>query len=366
MQVLLVHGNSEWYGSDRSFVLLARALRREGVDVTVAIPPGELARRVEREGFHPLIADPAPFRGRVFGASDTLRYLFVDLPRAVARFARLARRFDVVHLNTSNLVGALIGTRVGRARRVLHVRESYDIHPRLFARYAALVGRSSTRVIAISRDIASECVAAGFRNVHVVHNGLEFDPAEQHTGDGPVVIVGRLNDWKGHDVLFEALDLLRARGIVVPVAVAGDAFPGREAQAAAIHSLVDRLGLRSQIEFLGYVDDVPALLRRSTLYVQPSRRPEPFGIALVEAMSYGLACIATDIGGPRDIIEPGETGILVPPGDACALADAIERLWSDEPLRSRLGSAAASDVRERFSIERTAKATIDIYRSIVH
>jgi hypothetical protein len=196
VRVLLVHGNSEWYGSDRSFLLLASALRREAVDVTLCLPsPGELARRAQDRGFTPIIADPAPFRGRVFGWPRAARYLGIDLPSAIVRFARLARDFDIVHLNTSNLTGALLGTRLAARRRVVHVRESYQDHARLFAFYARLAGRANTRVVAISRDIAAECRTAGFDLVTLVHNGLEFSPLEAHDGDGPAVIVGRLNDW---------------------------------------------------------------------------------------------------------------------------------------------------------------------------
>src|SRR5204863_9812156 len=136
--------------------------------------------------------------------------------------------------NTSNLTGALLGVRVVAGRRVVHVRESYEGHARLFGLYARLAGRSATHVVAISRDIAAECRAAGFERVTVVHNGLEFAPLEAGEDHGVAVIVGRLNDWKGHDVLFDALKVLRDRGVVVPLAVVGDAFPGREDQAVAI------------------------------------------------------------------------------------------------------------------------------------
>jgi mannosyltransferase len=97
----------------------------------------------------------------------------------------------------------------------------------------------------------------------------------------------------------------------------------------------------------------------------PSVRPEPFGLALLDAMAHGIACIATDAGGPRDIIRDGETGLLVQPGNAMALADAIEQLHADNELRAQLGRAAASHVRERFSIDATARRIGEVYEELL-
>jgi len=199
----------------------------------------------------------------------------------------------------------------------------------------------------------------------VVHNGLPFAALAPPTAreGGPVVAVGRINDWKGQDVLVEAVAVLRERGVRVPVEIAGDALPEQRHLEDALRALAAERGVRDDVRLLGYVDDVPSLLARASIFVLPSKRPEPFGLALLDAMAHGLPCIATDAGGPRDMIDHGRTGLLTPMGDPVALADAIERLWNDPDLRARLGAAAAADVRARFSIERTAADVVSVYEA---
>lgn len=366
----LVHSNAEWYGSDRSLVLLAEALRRQGWEVTVSVPSeGVLAATLRAADFEPLLVDAAPLRARVFGRVRLLRYFTIDLPRSILRVRHLARRFDVVHLNTSILLGGLVGARLAGRPTVLHVRESYVGRERQWRWYCRMIRPFTSRVVATSNDIAEEVSVAGLGDrTLVVHNGLEFSRPPTRSGGcagGPVVTVGRINEWKGQEVLVDAVALLRDRGCTVPVELAGDAFPGQEHLEVRLRELVARRGVEGQVRFLGYVEDVDGLLDRTSVFVLPSVRPEPFGLALVDAMSRGLACIATNAGGPRDIIDHRRTGLLVPMGDAGALAEALEELWHDRAMRERIGHAAALDVRSRFSIETTAARVADVYRELL-
>jgi glycosyltransferase involved in cell wall biosynthesis len=155
------------------------------------------------------------------------------------------------------------------------------------------------------------------------------------------------------------------RGHDVRAEIAGDAFAGGEEFHDRLVARIAELGLSDTVRLLGWVDDVPALLARTAVFVNPATRPEPFGLAWVEAMGAGVACIATNLGGPAEIIRPDETGLLVPPGDAGALADAIEQLLTDPARRAKLGQAAAADVRARFSIERTVREVENAYGTIL-
>lgn len=368
-RILFVHPTAERYGGDSALLLLVRGLLRRGWVPRVALPePGPLTAELDRLGVEWTVVDTGSLR-RVFGPVDWVRFAVWGLPRSVVQVRRLARRAELVHVNSSVSVGGVLGGWAARRPVVLHVRESHVDHPRLWRWYGRLVAARARRVIAISCAVAAEARAAGIDPVDTVHDGLEFPaPRDRRDRSGAalhLVSVGRLNDWKGHDTLVTALGLLRERGLEARATIAGDIYPGQEAIRDALQRQIQQAGLGAHVRLAGFVEDVDVLLDDADVFALPSRRPEPFGLALAEAMAHGVPCVATAHGGPLDIIEDGVTGLLVTPGDANALADAIERLWRDPSTRHAIGRAGAASVRERFGIERTLDEVERLYRSVL-
>ncbi len=365
--ILLVHGNAERYGSDRAALSLARGLHALGLDVTVALPePCALEDALVAAGVRTVHLDVAPFRPRVFTIGAFIRYALFDLPRGVVRSQRAARRWDLVHLNTSILLGGLIGAALARRPVVMHVRESHAGYERSWRLYGRVIRWCATRVIATSTAIEAECRAAGIARTTTIHDGVDFAPPRHDPSPaGTVLAVGRINDWKGHDVLIEAIARLHQRNVPLELEIAGDAYPGQEQRVDDLRELAARRGVGDHVRLLGWVDDVSSLHERAAIFVQPSVRPEPFGLALVDAMASGVASIATDAGGPQDIIQHGRTGLLVPMGDVDALADALEALAKDDGLRERLGAQGAEDVRRRFSEEASASQVAREYERLL-
>jgi glycosyltransferase involved in cell wall biosynthesis len=163
-------------------------------------------------------------------------------------------------------------------------------------------------------------------------------------GDAVIVIAARLEAWKGHRVLIKALGGLRS----VPgwrCWVAGGAQRDEE---RALHHELMRLGVSCEvadrISWLGQRDDVPALLAAGDVYCQPNTGPEPFGIAFIEALQAGLPVVSTAIGGALEIVD-GSCGVLVPPGDAAALTEALRALVTSAERRAALAARAPARAR---------------------
>jgi glycosyltransferase involved in cell wall biosynthesis len=156
--------------------------------------------------------------------------------------------------------------------------------------------------------------------------------------------LGRLHVSKGHAVLLRALAKLRDRGVAATLRVAGDG-PERP----AIETLVAELDLAGSVTLLGSLSEDRCLeeMRRSDAFVLASDA-EPLGVVYMEAMSAGVATVGTDAGGVGEIITNGRDGLLVPPRNPDALADALQRLATDEPLRQRLGAAGRETIVSRF------------------
>lgn len=222
----------------------------------------------------------------------------------------------------------------------------------------------AARVIANSQATADAFVAAGGKRqlVRVVHNGISPEPfdavsedaarglrATLSPGAGCVLAVfGRLHAWKGQQTVLDALAQLPAE---CHLWIVGAPLFGEQAFEASLRAQSERLGVATRVRFLGFRDDIPALMRAADFVVHASTLPEPFGRVVVEGMLARKPVIATDAGGVREIVRDGETGVLVPLGDAAAIARAVTALRGDLARAERMATAGAARARAEFSVD---------------
>jgi glycosyltransferase involved in cell wall biosynthesis len=231
------------------------------------------------------------------------------------------------------------------------------------------LSRGVDRYIAVSHDIAAELVER-FRwpaaKVEVVHNAVDverFEVAappglreELGVGEGPMVLtLGRLDEQKGHAVLFEAATR-------VPDAVFVIAGEGPE--RSALEGRARRMGIAGRVRFLGHRTDIPQLLAAADLFALPSLY-EGTSLAVLEAMAARRAVVSSAIGGTEELIEDGKSGLLVPPGDAPALGAAIGRLLADPALRESLAARARARVEADFTRSAMAGRVTAIYGRVL-
>ena len=167
-------------------------------------------------------------------------------------------------------------------------------------------------------------------------------------GGGPVVgVFSRLAEWKGQHVLLDALVSLPG----VQALFVGDALFGEDAYAAGLRAQAQRLGVADRVCWAGFRDDVPALMKACTVVAHTSTAPEPFGRVIVEAMLAGRPVVASDEGGPREVISDGRTGRLVTPGNPDGLAAAVGDLIAHPDRARALAEAGGAVARSRFSVQ---------------
>ncbi len=182
-----------------------------------------------------------------------------------------------------------------------------------------------------------------------------------------VAAVGQIVPWKSHHVLLDAVGRLRRapEGVEIRCLIAGaDLFGDHPDYEALLRARAMQPDLRGAVTFLGHRTDVTAVYNACDAFALPSRR-EPFGRALVEAMACGKPCIACNEAGPAEIVADGETGLLVPPGDAGALAVAIDRLRRDAALAACLGEAGRARALAEYTEATTAARTASLYRELL-
>lgn len=233
-----------------------------------------------------------------------------------------------------------------------------------------LLFRASDRIVAPSRSYQEEVVsvfpALQEKAMHI-HNGLdlaELMGSSRETGRRErgryVLCIAAHNEKKGIDVLLHAAKRLQEADAAVKIVLVGDGPLRRRLEDLAVS-----LGVHEQVDFLGSQGraQVAALLHGCEVFVLPSRH-EPFGIVLIEALASQKPVVATRVGGIQEIIENGKNGILVPPDNADALADALLAVLQDPALQRALGSQGYRTVHERFRFESNGAAYIAVFRQL--
>jgi glycosyltransferase involved in cell wall biosynthesis len=351
VRILHVDPERGWGGGEAQVTALVRELDRRGHESRLAA----------------VAASPIALAAEAAGAVLTdcpIRHDF-DV-RAVPTLRRLARGVDVVHLHTAR-AHALAPWLRGAARRLVVTRRM-DYVPRggPWARY--LYNHAVDRVIAISDGVRSVLLAAGVEpaRIRVVRSGVDVEALAPTSGAHArvrhewlvaedeilIVVVGVLEPRKGHAVLLDAATRLspglRAR---YTFCGSGSLEAVLRAEAAARHV---------PVVFAGFRTDVAACLAAADVVVLPSLH-EGLGVAALEAMGAGRPLVASRVGGLAEVVVDGTTGLLVPPGDADALARALAMLAGDATARARLGDAGAAHVRRHYSAAAMADGTLACY-----
>lgn len=179
-----------------------------------------------------------------------------------------------------------------------------------------------------------------------------------------VVLVGRLQPWKGQDRAIRAIHLLRDRGLDVElIVVGGAAFDFDVSFPQTLRDLVEQLGLEGHVSFAGQVDDAIPYLRVADIALNASEG-EPFGIVLIEAMALGVPVVAVSAAGPLEITDYGRTGRLASDGSPEALAKALRPLVEDRAQREEVGEAGRRRVEQHFSAAGMAQGITELLESV--
>ncbi len=287
-----------------------------------------------------------------------------------AAWSLLLRRLkiDIVHIN--NACGydhdLMLAARLTRKPCLVHER---GIQPYIGYRTRYFANRVD-RIVAISDAVADNLISQGIHPERIVRidDGIDASRFTQHESetvirarydidaDTPTIgIVGNIKSWKGQHIVVDAVGVLireypRLRCLVIGSVADTDYHQEllSRAKSAGIPS--------SSLIFTGYVPHPADLMRVMDIVIHASVEPEPFGIVLLEAMGCGKPLISTNIGGPREIVVHGETGLLVNPGDHEALARAVSDLLADPVGAKRMGERARVRYYERYTIQKNVAA----------
>jgi glycosyltransferase involved in cell wall biosynthesis len=349
-------------GAEQHLLTLLPALRDEGVDARfLSLDAGKDAER-----FHRALDNRGVPWTRLRTGLDVS-------PRLAANVVRAVRAESPDLLHTHMVHGDVYGSLAAHILRTpfvstRHNDDRYLLGPFRYVDRAFMHG--VRRIVAISDAVREFHIRAGLdaAKLVTVHYGLNDVPAAPSEttpeavgipADVPLVLaIGRLIEQKDHATLLDAFARVHRTHPDARLAILG--WGPLEAQTKA-H--VARLGLDDAVFVLGRVEPRD-WLTRADVFAHTSRW-EGFGIVLLEAMLAGLPVVATHVSAIPEIVLDGETGLLAPPGDVAAVADALEHVLDDSELRRRLGEAGRRRAQTDFSVQRMVERTIRVYGEAV-
>lgn len=366
---LLYFVSEDWYFCSHR-LSLAVAAKDAGYDVAVVTRVTAHGERIRDAGL----------RLVPFEMSRRAMNPFLEV-RVLWRLARVYRREkpDIVHHVAMKPV--LYGTLAARVCGVRHVVNALAgmgwilasgtwlariIKWSVLSLFRVILPRTS--VIVQNRDDAELIRDLGCHRVHLIRGaGVEvaaIEVSSEPPGPCVVLLAARMLWDKGVGEYVEAARILRARGASVRMLLIGD--PDTSNPASIPRDTLRAWHDSGAVDWLGLRDDVPALLQRSHVVCLPSYYREGIPKFLLEGLAAGLPVVTTDTPGCRETVAEGVNGFLVPPRDALALADALDRLISDDKLRKSMGLASRNLAISEFSSERIIAETLAVYASLAN
>jgi glycosyltransferase involved in cell wall biosynthesis len=404
-KVLYFHHGGAIGGAPLSLLYLLRQLdRARYTPVVITTRPGPVVDLYQSEGIETYVASDLAGRIDDFSHTNLVWYnhkLWWPLPGRLLTFGasvrharQIVERFqpDIVHVNSSSLAAAAIGARQAGAPVVWHIREplarGYLGLRRAWLRRA--IDRTAARVVAISEHDAAQLHPSD--RVRVIHNFVDLTHFDRNlSGEGVraelgippgakvVAMLGGVSPPKGTLTFVQALPLVHAVHPNIRFLVAGPSprtlagggakgltkrLLGVDAYQRRVLRALAQIDAEGTLTFTGVRQDIPNVLAASDVLIFPSTVAH-FARPVIEAAAMAKPAIASDLGGPAELIADGETGLLVPPKDPIALAKAIIDLLDNPARAAAMGEAGCQRARKLFNAEINARATLALYDEVL-
>ena len=368
--IVFLHSSSELYGSDRSLLNLVKNLDKDKFNITVILPDdGPLVDKINSfDNVEVIINELAVLRRKNLSLSGMSKY-FIELMRSIKFINNLIKEksIDIVYTNTSVIFVGGISAKICKVKSVWHIREIIKSKYERFI-VSKIVNIFSDYIIANSKATA-EAISKNKDKVKVVYNAIDIEKNSDLKGIDEfykevaativksnnkikIGMAGRINRWKGQKLFVDMAKLVSEENDNVEFLIAGDVYKGEDYILDNLKGYILESGVKDKIGLLGQVDNMSNFYKKLDIFVLPSIQPEPFGLVVIEAMNNKLPVVATNHGGPVEIIDNNIDGFLVDYKDAREMAQVVNKLIKDKELRNYISANAEKKVKKKFNVSR--------------
>lgn len=359
-KILFIHSSAELYGSDKSLLNIIRGLSKDKFDIFVVLPEfGPLVEQIEAvKNVKIVIRETATLRRKNFNFFGMIKFSF-DLINSIIYMVKIIKEnsIDIVYTNTAVSFSGAVAAKLLRKKNVWHIREI--IKNKYEKKIISVLVNVLSDVIIVNSKATGNSISRDSKKIKVIYNAVD-NKSDRHLSvnnkdkNGKIIVgmAGRINRWKGQNLFVDAADLILKQEADVEFVIAGSAYSGEEYLEENLKKYINDRNLNEKVKLIGLVKDMEKFYESIDIFVLPSIQPEPFGLVVIEAMEHKLPVIATNHGGPREIIRNGDTGYLVEFTDPNEIVKKCLLLIKDDELRENIGNEAFRHKRQNFSVEK--------------
>lgn len=385
--ILFIHQSAELYGSDKTILFFISRLDKTKYFPVVILPfEGPLKVELEKNNIKVVIAPVLKIYRKMFTPANMIRF-FREYKKGLAVLDALHKQhqFSLVYSHT---LAALIGILFAKKRNISHLWHVQEIiaKPEIVnkAFKKILSIRANDKIIYDSKETMNFWIEGNQTltdKSDFIWNGLDVAEKPIHTPEqiskvrkdyfkaGPdtvvIALVGRINSWKGQQLLLKAYQIIAPKYSNIKLAFIGSPPPNQDFFLTELEAKISEFGLNDRVVIVPFQQNIWQLWDSIDIGVVPSTEPEPFGMVAIEAMMAQKPVVAANHGGLTEIVLDGETGFLFEPNNAQELAGALEKLINDRELRENFGKRGKDRAVSVFSLDNHVQQFETVFEEII-
>lgn len=371
--ILVIHQSAELYGSDKTMLYFLSELDKTKYLPIIVLPfDGPLKIELEKNNIKVVIAPVLKLYRKMFTPKNIFKFI-KEYYQGIKILNALNKeyKFDLVYTHT---LAALIGILFAKKRNIKHLWHVQEIiaKPKVFnflfkkilsldCNHKVVYDSIATMNFWIENNLKLAEKSEAVWNGIETKNSKSFTDAELHevrenyffatNNEIVIALVGRINSWKGQQLLLQSFKTVIEKYKNIKLVYLGSAPPNQTIFETELRNKIKEYNLESNVILIPFQREIEKFWNSIDIAVVPSTEPEPFGMVVIEAMLAKKPVIASNHGGPTEIVVGNETGILFEPNNHNSLSDALEKLIQDEQLRKIYGENGFKRVHNTFSLE---------------
>jgi glycosyltransferase involved in cell wall biosynthesis len=358
MKILHIVPALETGGVETGTIDLALKLKKTGQDIVVVSNGGRLVGDLEKNN---ILHIKLP----VHKKSPLALFL-------VARIACIIKTQNIDIVHASSRVPALIGFLACKLAGTPFVTSCHGFYSRSpfsyvmgWGRLVMVISKAIEKRMRDAFNVPKEKIRLVYRGVDLSKYDYYPDKYNRQKESLTVINIARLTPIKGQYEFIKAMKRVVDKIKNIEIWIVGGLEPGKSRYLETLKNLTRELGMQKHVKFLGKRGDISSLLKQSDCLVLSTKVPEGFGRTVIEAGATGTAVCASDIGGIKEIIDDGISGLLFPPGDEKDMSEALLKMLNDAGLRRKCASNLRKKVEESFTLDEMARRTLAVYEEAV-